>query len=290
MNIAPSAVGTIAALYRYPIKSMLGEAVAQGWVDQRGMRGDRAYALRERESGVIASGKHPRKWGALLGCHARFTAPPGMRAALPPVTVRLPDGSELTTDQDELSPALSRLLGRQVDLVASAPEDARAETYWPEVAGFEIQNQVTERRLGVAVPGALYEYGPLHLLTTATLAHLARLYPAGRFEAERFRPNLLIDTGGADSGFLENAWLGRTLAVGDTVRLQVIDPCPRCVVTTVAQGDLPADPGILATIARHSSATSVTAAPGVLFRAVTGVYAAVLQPGLIRTGDTLRLE
>lgn len=282
--------GAVRSLVRYPVKSMLGEVVEEAWVEPRGLLGDRAFALVERETGVIASSKHPRKWGRLLECRAAFARLPRAGAPLPPLTVRFPDGATLESDKDDLTAALTCLVGRQVDLVSAAPEGARAETYWPDIEGFEIRDRVTERGLGRAVPGALYEYGPLHLLTTSTLDQLAGLYPAGRFDAARFRPNLLIDTGSAGSGFVENDWIGRTLAIGAEVRLRVIDPCPRCVVTTLAQGDLPADLGILRTIARHNEAASATAAPGVLFRAVAGVYAAVLERGVIRAGDLVRLE
>ena len=76
--------------------------------------------------------------------------------------------------------------------------------------------------------------------------------------------------------FIENVWVGHTLALGDQVRLRITGPCPRCVMTTLPQGDLPADPGILRTAAQHNQAS-------------VGVYASVVHGGTVRRGDAVRL-
>jgi uncharacterized protein YcbX len=121
-----------------------------------------------------------------------------------------------------------------------------------------------------------FDLAVIHLLTTATIERLRELYPQGRFEVRRFRPNIVVAPAG-QSGFVEDGWVGRTLAIGEEVRLSVTGPCPRCVMTTLPQGDLPADPGILRTAARHNHVN-------------VGVYAAVLRGGRIRRGDPVRLE
>jgi uncharacterized protein YcbX len=94
----------------------------------------------------------------------------------------------------------------------------------------------------------------VHVLTTATLDRLRELYPHGRFELRRFRPNLVVDVADEGSDFVENGCVGRTLVLGDGVRLHISGPCPRCVMTTLAQADLPKDPGILRTAARYNQA------------------------------------
>ena len=53
-----------------------------------------------------------------------------------------------------------------------------------------------------------------------------------------------MQAGDGEKGFIENEWIGRVLAIGEEVRLRVTGPCPRCVMTTLPQGDLPKDPGI----------------------------------------------
>jgi uncharacterized protein YcbX len=116
----------------------------------------------------------------------------------------------------------------------------------------------------------------LHVLTTSTLDHLRELNPRSRFEPRRFRPNLIIDTSG-QKGFVENNWIGKTVAIGPEVRIEVTGPCPRCVMTTLTQGDLPKDPEILKTAAKHNEV-------------LVGVYASVVRTGTIRVGDTLTIS
>jgi uncharacterized protein YcbX len=111
----------------------------------------------------------------------------------------------------------------------------------------------------------------------ATLNRLHALYPDGRFDARRFRPNMVVQTAEGEKDFVEDNWIGKTLAIGDTVRLSITGSCPRCVMTTLAQGDLPKDAGILRTAAQHN-------------RANVGVYASVLQGGKVRRGDSVRLD
>jgi hypothetical protein len=117
----------------------------------------------------------------------------------------------------------------------------------------------------------------VHVLTTATLDALRALYPAGRFEPRRFRPNLIVATAPDATGFAESAWIGHTISLGPEVQLKITGPCPRCVMTTLAQDDLPRDPLVLKTAAKHNQAH-------------VGVYAAVVRAGVIHRGDAVRVE
>jgi uncharacterized protein YcbX len=125
------------------------------------------------------------------------------------------------------------------------------------------------------VPNGFFDLGSLHLLTTATLDKLRKLSPQTRFEPRRFRPNFIVESPDGESGFVENDWPGKTIAIGDDVRIRVMMPTIRCVVTTLAQDDLPNDPSVLKTAAQHNSAN-------------VGVYALVEQGGWVRRGDELR--
>jgi uncharacterized protein YcbX len=124
--------------------------------------------------------------------------------------------------------------------------------------------------------GTFFDLATVHLLTTATLDRLRELYPRGRFEARRFRPNVVVACAPGQEGFVEQGWVGRTLELGDEVRLRVTGPCPRCVMTTLSQVDLPKDPGILRAAVQHSQGH-------------VGVYASVLRGGTLRRGDPVRL-
>lgn len=288
MKLTMGPVGRIVALWRYPVKSMQGEEISQEAITGRGLLGDRAYAVRERASGHIASAKHPRKWGRLFQCRAAFAEPPQPDQPLPPLWITLPDGMVISSAQPDVDAVLSQVLGRDVSLIAEAPAVPTREANRAPVDDDSAQEVIMEERMALAAPaGTFFDYAPLHLLTTATLDHLHSLYPAGRFEVRRFRPNLVIAPATAKTGFVENEWIGRRLRIGSDAHIQVIDPCPRCVVTTLPQGDLPQDRGILRTLAEHNAVASATLAPGVVLPAVAGVYARVLQEGTVQRGQSV---
>jgi uncharacterized protein YcbX len=262
--------GIVVALWRYPVKSMQGEELNATEVGERGLLGDRAFALVDAE-GKVASAKNPRKWPHLFDYRAAFTEPPRRGAALPPVRIMLPDGRAIASGQADTDQSLSSALGRPVSLHSTPPTACVLEEYWPDMEELPHRDTVTDEKLP---PGTFFDLATVHVLTTATLARLRELYPTGQFEVRRFRPNLVLNV--AEQGFVENAWVGRTLAVGDAVRLQITGPCPRCVMTTLAQADLPHDSGILRTAARHNGGN-------------VGVYASVVQGGVVRRGDVARL-
>src|ERR671939_847533 len=91
--------GSVVALWRYPVKSMLGEELNASAVTPRGLLGDRAYALVDRADGKVASAKNPRKWPQLFDCRAAFVDAPRPDAPLPAVRITLPDGTLATTEQ-----------------------------------------------------------------------------------------------------------------------------------------------------------------------------------------------
>src|SRR5439155_6736628 len=150
---------------------------------------------------------------------------------------------------------------------------AQAEEYGPDIEGLDYRDTVTEWELPA---GTFFDLAVVHLLTTATIERLRTLYPEGRFEVRRFRPNIVVATEPESQGFVENDWVGHTLAIGGDVRLQITGPCPRCVMTTLPQGDLPKDPGILRSAAQHNQAN-------------VGVYAYVIAGGTVRRGDRITL-
>ena len=179
-----------------------------------------------------------------------------------------------------MSRALSRNVtfdaanGHRRDRAAPSRADssaAKAEEYWPDIEGLDHRDTVTD----FALPeGTFFDTAVVHVLTTATLDRLRELYPQGRFEARRFRPNMVVQTSEGERAFVEDTWIGKVVAIGETVRLKITGSCPRCVMTTLPQGDLPKDVGILRAVAQHN-------------RANVGVYASVLQGGRVRRGDSV---
>lgn len=268
-------LGSIVSLWRYPVKSMLGEELNATEVTKRGLLGDRAYALVDSADGKVASAKNPRKWPGLFDCRAAFADVPRTGAKAPPVRVTLPDGTVVNSGQRDLDQILSKGLKREVKLSALPDvQTATAEEYWPDIEGLDHRDTVTDFGLP---EGTFFDCALVHLLTTTTLDRLRELYPHGRFEVRRFRPNIVVATSSGERNFVEAAWIGQVLAIGDSVRLSVTGPCPRCVMTTLPQGDLPKDTGILRTAAQHNKAN-------------VGIYASVLEGGTVRRGDSVRLE
>jgi hypothetical protein len=253
---------------------MMGEELNAAEVTDRGLVGDRVYALRDPSNGKIVSAKNPRKWAKLFDFRAAFAESPRAGEQIPPVRITLPNGGIVTSEQREFNKLLSNALGREVTFATAAPETPSLEEYWPDMEGLAHRETVTDEAMPA---GTFFDLAVVHVLTTATIDRLRELYPQGRFEVRRFRPNIVLQLASAEEGFVENAWIGRTLVIGDEVQLSVTEPCPRCVMTTLPQGDLPKDPGILRTAAQHNQVN-------------VGVYAAVLRGGTIRRGDSFRLE
>lgn len=271
MEGGKNSLGSVVSLWRYPVKSMMGEEMNAADLTERGVLGDRAYALLDPSTRKVVSAKNPKKWGSLFDFRSALTEPPRIGGPLPSVRITLPDGTMTTSTEADAGSALSEALGRSVQLVSAAPEEPSLEEYWPDIEGLAYRETVTDE----AMPAnTFFDFSVLHILTTATLDRLRELYPEGRFEVRRYRPNVVVETPSDESGFVENDWVGRSLSFGNEVRVKVTEPCPRCIMTTLPQGDLPRDPGILRTAAKHNEVH-------------VGVYASVLRGGRIRRGDAV---
>jgi len=274
----------VATLWRYPAKSMMGEELNGAQVTTGGLLGDRVYSLVDAETGKVISAKNPKKWPDFFSFRAAFTSPP-TPDKLQPIWITLPDGTVLHSDQSDINEKLSKFLGHPVTIQTQSPQDAKLEQYWPEFAG-ETNEISNETVAGDAPKGTFFDYAAMHLLTTSSIEAMQQLYPKGRFEVRRFRPNIMIDTSG-QSGFVENDWVGKVVKIGTDLRLQITDPCPRCVMPTLAQGDLPADNGIFKNaIAKNRPLVPFAnkELPSV------GVYARVLQAGWVKRGDEVIIE
>ena len=268
------AVGSVVLLWRYPVKSMIGEELNASEVTERGLLGDRAYALLDPTTGKVVSAKNPRKWRRMFEFRAAFVDPPQLDRPLPPVRITCPEGTTTASDGGDVEPLLSKNLDRSVRLMVSAPETPSLEEYWPDIEGLAHREKVTDELMPSRT---FFDLAVLHVLTTTTLDRLRQLYPEGRFDVRRFRPNIVVEPTSGAGGFPEDGWIGKTLNIGHQVRIRVTGPCPRCVMTTLPQGDLPRDPGILRTAAKHHQVN-------------VGVYASVVRGGMIRRGDPVAVE
>jgi len=277
-------LGRVALLRRYPVKSMLGENLNASDVTFTGLAGDRRLAVVSRTTGKVASAKLPRLWRDLL----TLSAASGNTAADGAVRITLPEGKVVWSSDAGVDAVLSGLLDQPVTLTATPLPGATLDRAVPEAVlrdGVNAPVPATLIELGAgAPPGTFVDFAPLHLLTTSTLDRIAELSPYGRADVERYRPNVVIGT--TAPGFTENDWLERNLRIGDDLILHVIARTSRCAVPTLAHGGLARNPDALRVLARHNR---VEPLDGLDPEPCAGVYAEVLRPGRIRTGDPVRL-
>ncbi len=259
---------------------MAGEDLGVAEVTPRGFLGDRVYALIDRSTGRVVSGKRPNRWPGILDYGAVFTHPPAPGEPVPGVRITLPDGTTCSGDErDSLDRRLSDALGTSVALDSVVPDGASFEYHWPDMDGLvhegrEYRDEVTEHAMP---PGTFFDSSSLLILTSASLAHLRELVPGSRFEARRFRPNIVVETTAGQSGFVENEWVGHTLNIGDDVRIEVTKPCLRCVMVSLPQQGLPKDTGVLRAAFDHNGGN-------------VGVKGNVKRPGLIQSGDPVWID
>ncbi len=286
MSHSSSEIGAVLSLWRYPVKSMMGEELMTAEVQEHGVAGDRVYALIAEADGKVVSAKNPGKWPNLFAFRAGVEKQSENGEGVLPIRITLPDGTTLTSEQPDVDRALSKALGKNVVLAVTergkvdgvqssmpAGWSAEAEEYWPDIDGRDHRDTVTEFKLPA---GTFFDGAIVHLVTTATFERLREVYPQGRFEPPRFRPNIVVASAKGERGFIEQGWIDRELSIGDHVRLRVTGPCARCVMTTLAQGNLPKDPGILRAAVQHNHGH-------------VGVYAAVVQGGVAKRGDPVRV-
>jgi uncharacterized protein YcbX len=293
---ASEPVGTVRALWRFPVKSMLGEELEAADLGESGVVGDRAYAVVDKETGKVASAKHPKRWPNLLKCRAAFVQAPRPGEQAPPARIDLADGSSVMSDAPEVDAVLSRFFGRDVELASAADHGYTIDQYHPDEEDYDPdghRDEVVEAQLGAAffnergLPSAVpedsfFDLYPLSVLTTSSLDRLGDLEPESSFDVRRFRMNVIVDT--PASGFVENDWVGRSLAIGDGVQLGVALPDPRCCMPGLEQEDLPRDPKVLKALAQHNRIDVA----GSLYPCA-GVYAVAEAAGNVSRDDRVSL-
>lgn len=246
-------------LWRYPVKSCGGEQRGDLEVVPDGIDGDRAWGVRSTETGRILTG---RQVPELLMASVRVAG------GVPELT--LPDGSTLVGCGAATDAALSAWLGRGVELVeaAGAPR-GRSQAF---VEAVDEDGESFEWELP---EGRFVDLLPLLVVTTASLDAGRALHPDGDWDVRRFRPNLVVHADG--DGFVEDAWAGRAVRIGE-VELDAVAPCSRCTMVIRPQpGGIDRDPDIYRTLAAHHGGT-------------LGMWCSVRTPGTIRVGDEVVVD
>jgi hypothetical protein len=172
MSSKQGVIGAVGSLWRYPVKSMMGEELNATEITTGGLLGDRAYALVDSSDGKVASAKNPRKWPTLFDFRALLAEAPEFGVKVPPARITLPAGSVVKSDQADVHQILSKALQREVTLSAlSIPRTVTAEEYWPDMEGLDHRDTVTDFGLP---DGTFFDCAVVHLLTTSTLAERPR--------------------------------------------------------------------------------------------------------------------
>lgn len=239
--------GLVSQIWRYPVSSLGGERLGEAQLLRGGIAGDRIWGVVDRRDETVAAPEKRRHW-----------------RPLPNLLARLGDGGpEITAGNDHWLAAGSAAADDLVSAFLDFPAAVRPHSAF----GSDSSGYIAPR----------YQRADIHILTTASMRTLAELLPdPSQVDPRRFRPNLVIETDPAWTGFAEHLIVGQTLAIG-AVRIVVSEPCERCSFTALAQGDLAFEPAVLQTIARHGEGGF-------------GVLCEIVQPGHVRPGDVVTLD
>lgn len=248
----------VAELWRHPVKSLQGEPLSETAVEESGLVGDRRWGIVDCETGKVLTA---RRVPPLLLASARLTDDG--------VDITLPDGDVVSPADSRTNDVLSKWIGRPVELVHAETIDAGVGEF------FQDATDDDSAVLSWTMPaGRFVDALPLLILTTASLRQAKALHPDGAWETRRFRPNIVVDVD--DDGWVEDAWCGRTVRIGNASVMPVV-PCERCTMVTRPQPGLDRDLEIFKTLARHHSSQF-------------GVWTSVQSPGTIRVGDEVTLD
>ena len=271
---------SILNIYRYPVKSMMGETLSEADIGEAGIPGDRGWAVRDEKRGGIRGGKKIPQLMAL-------TAQSGPTAPL----ITAPDGDSASASTEGINEWLSDKLSHPVTLWPLLPAD-QLDHYRrgaPDTEDFEQELRAVFGRLPEeplpdltgfeellefeSPPGTYFDAFPISIMSQQSLATMNQLEGESRFDVRRFRPNLLVDIPDTDHPFPEQAWVGKTLSIG-SVKLKIDMTCPRCSMTTHGFDDLPRDTEVMRKLVNHSDGN-------------LGVYASVMQAGKVSAGDSV---
>jgi uncharacterized protein YcbX len=281
-------IGRIGAIMRFPIKSLLGETLEQCAISSKGLHGDRALALIDSATGKVASAKQPNLWRDLLKFSAK-TDPSNLRRR---IVVSNSAGNHLDHLDENFDLWLSGLLGRNVKLIETKPDGLVLNRARPdEVLERGVDEAVTQDSLaiGAAAPdGGFFDFAPIHLMTATSLDAISHFAPEASISAERYRPNLVIETTSSSMAFAENQWVGRRILIGRSVKLDIIAPTPRCAVPMLSHGALPASPAAVGAVNKLNKVEFPLLGSGQF--PCLGAYATVLSSGVIQRGDSVSLD
>ena len=305
-------VGRVNQIWRHAVKSMTGEELEECEVLSQGIPGDRGWAVRDETKGEITNGK---RIPLLMQCRATYRHPPAagvnteVDLVLSDGTVTATDDPDVNAHLSRvfgkqvtlwpLQPATNtefyRRAGASARIAGRLTRFSSFRSFLPTLTSFGSMNrqmrEMFSREEGEPIPdiskmpqevleytsplGTYFDAFPINLLTTASLQTMEQVNPNAIWDARRFRPNFVIETGADLKGLVEAGWAGRSLRMGE-VELKLEISCARCGMTTHAQKDLPKDPSVLRSIVKDANQNM-------------GIYASVVSGGKVRIGESVEL-
>ncbi len=278
-----SEIGQITGVFRYPVKSMLGEELESTVLGVNGIPGDRAWGVRDEQRADFFTGK---RCAPLMSCSAAYADPSDTSSA---PQVRLPDGGTFPADAKDAGARIAAAIDRDVTLWPVVAEARRARpkddvNVLQEIQGLlareggervpDLSNPQPELLEVYARGGPFFDAFPIMLITSRSIESIAAAAPDSQIDDRRFRPNLLLETS-EPGAFPEQEWIGLRIQVGDAT-LKIQSTCMRCVMTTHGFADVPKDTRVMRTLVKEAEGN-------------LGVYATVEVEGEARRGDSVVL-
>ncbi len=260
-----SVIGKVESLWRYPVKSMRGERLAEAFAGYAGVYGDRLYAFRSSAAPKGFPYLTAREQGQMLLYCPRYRDPE--KAARP---------SNLA-EAEALPPGVTPLYSSFAELML--------DVQTPSGEMFAVDDPALLSRLQEGIreshqlnllrsERAMTDCRPISLFSLQTAQQLGEEVGI-EMDARRFRANIYLDLATAD-GFSENEFVGRRLKIGARTVIAVIDRDPRCKLITLDPDTAQPNPEIMKRVARAHDGTA-------------GIYGAVLAEGTIQPGDAVEL-
>ena len=258
-------VGHVESLWRYPVKSMRGEALPEAFVSFSGILGDRLYAVHNPAAPKAFPYLTARGRNDML-LYRPFFRDPG-RAVLPSnlaeaealgpgVTPLYPSPDELAVDVETPS---GDVLGIDDPRLLHALSDNKSPA-----------SALTIRRSD----RAFTDCRPISMFSTQTIRKIGDAVGLS-VDKRRFRANIYVDLASGE-GFAEDQYVGRQLRIGSKVVIAALERDPRCQMISLDPETAEANPEVLKYVARNHDGKA-------------GIYAAVLAEGMVRAGDEIRL-
>ena len=284
-------IGKLKQIYRYPLKSAVGENTDATTIGKNGVWADRIWALYDLKKEEITGG---RKIPKILTLRSKLMASSKASNQLD-IEIKFPDGSIKLSSDPDVSECLSSYLDKSVKLfpildksnkkhysIAKKNNSAQLRRLLglnpndelPDFGEWPLK-MLLDKSKYTTIPGTYFDCDSLHIVSTSSIDTMKKYDPQNEFEIERFRPNLYIETIPELEGFVEQGWIGHDLKIGETT-INCSSPTPRCSIPGASQYGLESNRKVSRSVYRFAQQK-------------IGIYAKCPIDGEINIGDEVYL-